>query len=146
MVSVSQAFLFSSDGWVGLLMHFVAAGALVVLTGWLYHRKKRMKDAVVGMALGTLAMTLIMIPMNYIFTVHVYGTPKDVVDAIMLPGIIPFNLIKGGEMCIRDRWIPAPFTWVQSIFPCQVDTSMPLVIIKSHRLDKSIDFLRLYLR
>ena len=35
-------------------------------------------------------------PMNYIFTVHVYGTPKDVVDAIMLPGIIPFNLIKGG--------------------------------------------------
>ena len=58
--------------------------------------KKRMKDAVVGMALGTLAMTLIMIPMNYIFTVHVYGTPKDVVDAIMLPGIIPFNLIKGG--------------------------------------------------
>ena len=88
--------MFSSDGWVGLLMHFVASGALVVLTGWLYHRKKRMKDAVVGMALGTLAMTLIMIPMNYIFTVHVYGTPKDVVDAIMLPGIIPFNLIKGG--------------------------------------------------
>ena len=96
VVSVIQAFLFSSDGWVGLLMHFVASGALVVLTGWLYHRKKRMKDAVVGMALGTLAMTLIMIPMNYIFTVHVYGTPKDVVDAIMLPGIIPFNLIKGG--------------------------------------------------
>ena len=31
--------LFSSDGWVGLLMHFVASGALVVLTGWLYHRK-----------------------------------------------------------------------------------------------------------
>ena len=96
VVSVIQAFLFSSDGWVGLVMHFVASGALVALTGCLYRRRGLFRDAVVGLVLGTIAMTLIMIPMNYIFTVHVYGTPKDVVDAIMLPGIIPFNLIKGG--------------------------------------------------
>lgn len=96
VVSVIQAFMFSSDGWVGLLMHFVASGALVVLTGSFYHHKKRMRDAIIGMVLGSLAMTLIMIPMNYIFTVHVYGTPKEVVDAILLPGIIPFNLIKSG--------------------------------------------------
>lgn len=96
VVSVVQAFLFGGDGWVGLLMHFVASGALVVLVGQFYHWHHKMKEAVIGMVLGTIAMTAIMVPMNYIFTVHVFGQPKEVVDALMLPGIIPFNLLKAG--------------------------------------------------
>lgn len=94
IVSVIQAFLFGGNGWVGLLMHFAASGALVVLVGVFYKHRHKFKDAIAGMVLGTIAMTAIMIPMNYIFTVHFFGTPKEVVDAMMLPGIIPFNLIK----------------------------------------------------
>lgn len=94
--SIIQAFLFGGNGWVGLVMHFVASGALTVLVGAFYQRRHKFTDAVIGMALGTIAMTVIMIPMNYIFTVNFFGTPKSVVDAIMLPGIIPFNLIKAG--------------------------------------------------
>ena len=96
VVSVIQAFCFAGDGWIGLFMHVVASGALVALTGVFYQRWKNWKGLVTGLALGTLAMTLLMIPMNYIFTVNVYGTPKEVVDAMMLPGIIPFNLLKAG--------------------------------------------------
>ena len=94
IVSVIQAFFFGGDGWTGLFMHVVASGALVVLTGFFYRYKKSFKGAIIGMALGTIAMTLLMIPMNYIVTVNIYGTPKEVVDAMMLPGIIPFNLLK----------------------------------------------------
>jgi len=96
IVSVIQAFLFGGNGWVGLLMHFVASGALVIFVGQFYKHKQKFSYAVAGMVLGTIAMTAIMIPMNYIFTVHFFGTPKAVVDAMMLPGIIPFNLIKAG--------------------------------------------------
>lgn len=96
IASFVQSFLFGGSGWVGLLMHFVASGALVILVGQFYKRHHKFKDAIIGMILGALAMTAIMIPMNYIFTVHFFGTPKNVVDAIMLPGIIPFNLIKAG--------------------------------------------------
>ena len=96
VVSVIQAFLFSSDGWVGLLMHFVASGALVVLTGWLYHRKKTDEGCGGWYGAGHLGYDADYDSYELYFTVHVYGTPKDVVDAIMLPGIIPFNLIKGG--------------------------------------------------
>ena len=46
------------------------------------------------MVLGTLAMTALMIPMNYIFTVHFFGMPKAALDALILPAIIPFNLLK----------------------------------------------------
>ena len=96
IASAVQAFLFGGSGWVGLIMHFVASGALVILVGQFYKHQHKFKDAVIGMILGTLAMTAIMVPMNYIFTVHFFGTPKAVVDSIMLPGIIPFNLIKAG--------------------------------------------------
>ena len=96
IVSVIQAFLFGGNGWVGLLMHFIASGALVAFVGQLYMRHHNLRDAVIGMVLGTIAMTAIMVPMNYIFTVQFFGTPKAVLDAIMLPGIVPFNLIKAG--------------------------------------------------
>lgn len=96
IASSIQSFLFGGSGWVGLLMHFVASGALVILAGQFYKWHHKFKDAIIGMVLGTIAMTAIMIPMNYIFTVNFFGTPKAVVDAIMLPGIIPFNLIKAG--------------------------------------------------
>jgi riboflavin transporter FmnP len=88
--------LFGGNGWVGLLMHVVASGALVVLVGQCHQYNHKFSSVIVGMILGTIAMTALMVPMNYIFTVHVYGTPKAVVDAVMLPGIIPFNLIKAG--------------------------------------------------
>ncbi len=42
LVSTIQAFLFSPDGWVGLVMHFVASGALVVLVGEFYKRRQKM--------------------------------------------------------------------------------------------------------
>jgi riboflavin transporter FmnP len=96
VVSLIQAFLFGGNGWVGLVMHVIASGALVILVGQFYKRNHKFSSAIVGMVLGTIAMTATMIPMNYIFTVHFFGTPKAVVDAMMLPGIIPFNLIKAG--------------------------------------------------
>ncbi|HHV32085.1 MAG: ECF transporter S component [Ruminococcaceae bacterium] len=96
IISIIQAFLFGGNGWVGLVMHFAASGALVALVGFFYQHRHKFFDAVLGMILGTLAMTAIMIPMNYIFTVHFFGTPKSVVDALILPGIVPFNLIKAG--------------------------------------------------
>ncbi|WP_101696356.1 ECF transporter S component [Clostridium minihomine] len=94
VVSTIQAFLFGGNGWIGLVMHFISSGALVLLAGEFYKRKHKFSDAIIGMVLGSIAMTLIMIPMNYIFTVHFFGVPKTVVDAMMLPGIIPFNLLK----------------------------------------------------
>lgn len=94
VVSVVQSVFFGGNGWVGLVMHLFASGALIFLTGEFYKRKHRFLDAIIGMVLGTLAMTALMVPMNYIFTVHFFGMPKAAVDAIMLPAIVPFNLLK----------------------------------------------------
>jgi len=88
------------NGWVGFVMHFVASGAMVLLVGILYDRKPSLTGMTVGMALGSLARTLVMIPLNLILTVHAFGVPHDVVMSLMLPGIIPMNLIIAVTNCI----------------------------------------------
>jgi riboflavin transporter FmnP len=40
-------------------------------------------------------MVLVMIPLNLIFTVRFMGVPKEAVIDMLLPTIIPFNLLKG---------------------------------------------------
>ena len=100
VVSTIQAFLFGGDGWVGLLMHFVASGVMIALVGTFYHHKHKFSQGVLGMVLGTVARAAVMIPMNYIFTVHVFGQPKALVDQLMLPGINPFNLLQAAINCI----------------------------------------------
>lgn len=103
VVSTIQAFLFGGDGWIGLVMHFCSSGALIVCIGIankLRKKKESMMLLIVGMVIGVLAMTTIMIPMNYIFTVNFYGMPKEVLDSLILTAIVPFNLIKGSANCI----------------------------------------------
>lgn len=90
-----QAFLFGSNGFVGLIMHFISSAGFMITLSLLYKKNKSFKSALAGLSLGTIVMTLIMIPMNYIFTVNFYGMPYEVLNNLMLPAIIPFNLIKG---------------------------------------------------
>ena len=83
-------------GWVGAAMHFFATGAFALVAGVIYRRFHSRGGALFSLAVGSACMILVMIPLNYIFTVNFYGTPKDVVDAMIWPVIVPFNAIKAG--------------------------------------------------
>lgn len=100
VVSLIQAFFLGGNGVIGLIMHFVASGAVVVILGTLCAKKKTVGRLALALALGTIAQTLIMIPMNYIFTPMLFGATTDMVTALLLPAIIPFNLIKAGVNCL----------------------------------------------
>ena len=41
-------------------------------------------------------MAAVMVPANLIFTVRFFHVPYDVVKGMLLPVIIPFNLLKAG--------------------------------------------------
>ncbi len=96
IVSTIQAFVLSPDGWVGLIMHVAATGTFVITAGLIYRRHHKFTGAVIALAAGTLAMTLVMVPVNLIIQPNFYGTPLAVVKSFILPVIIPFNLIKAG--------------------------------------------------
>ena len=94
--SLIQAIYFGGDGLVGFLMHFIASGCLVFITGYVYRRKQSIGGLMIGLIGGAIAMVVMMVPMNLIFTVHFYGVPAETVKAMLGPVIIPFNAIKAG--------------------------------------------------
>lgn len=96
IVSLIQAFALGGSGVYGFIMHMVATGSFVIIAGMLYRHKKSKKEAVIGLVAGILAMTAVMCAANLIVTPIFLGIPRDAVMAMLVPIIIPFNLLKGG--------------------------------------------------
>ncbi|MEG1547368.1 MAG: ECF transporter S component [Clostridia bacterium] len=97
VVSALQWLLVSpQSGWVGALMHFFATGGFVLVAGFIYRRFHTKRGAIISLVLGSLTMIALMIPLNFIFTVHFNGLQLDAVKAMILPIIVPFNAIKAG--------------------------------------------------
>ena len=95
-VSAVQAFMLGGNGWVGAVMHIVSSGVLVLIVGMFSRRSVRPARLAVGLLLGTLAMATVMVPMNLTLTVYFLGTPRAAVIQMLLPAIVPFNLLKAG--------------------------------------------------
>lgn len=49
-----------------------------------------------ALVFGVLSMGLVMMPANHVITPLFLTVPVDVVDALLLPVILPFNLLKAG--------------------------------------------------
>ncbi len=94
VVSLIQGLLLSPDGLIGALMHFLASGVLVVVAYYVAAKIGNTKGMIIGLLCGTIGMAAMMVPLNLIITVHVYGQPQEVVMAALVPAIIPFNLLK----------------------------------------------------
>ena len=92
-VCLIQAFLMGGNGIYGMLMHVIATGTLVTVSSLVYSRHKTRKGAAISLLCGALAMTLIMIPANLIFTTMFMGVSTDMVWGLM-PFILAFNAIK----------------------------------------------------
>ncbi|MDR0905081.1 MAG: ECF transporter S component [Oscillospiraceae bacterium] len=79
----------------GMIMHFLAIGAYSAAAGLIYRSDKSRKGAIIGLVAGILAMTVIMIPANLFVTPAFMGAPVSVIKGMLIPAIIPINLIKG---------------------------------------------------
>jgi len=86
----------SSSHIIGFIMHFCASGVLVIAAGLMYKKIGGKKGMAAGLAVGSVLMTLVMIPLNLIFTGIFMGTGVEAVVKMLIPAIIPFNLIKAG--------------------------------------------------
>ncbi|RKD32349.1 ECF transporter S component [Thermohalobacter berrensis] len=98
---------------VGELANFIVGSVFVYIAGYIYYKNKTFKNAIVGLMLGTLIMTLVASVANYFilipFYAKLYGMPikaiigmaskvnKYVVDlkSLVLFAIVPFNIVKG---------------------------------------------------
>lgn len=97
VVSVIQGVTVSAaSGVIGIIMHIAATGTAVLVAGGIYSRRKTRKTAVIALISGVLSMTGVMILMNLLLTPIYMGVPMEQVLLMILPVILPFNLIKAG--------------------------------------------------
>lgn len=96
IASFIQAFIVVGDGFYGFLMHAIATSSLVVTAGLIYRFRHTIVGGIVGLVSGTVAMGAVMVVANHFITPIYLGVPASAVDPLLLPIILPFNLIKAG--------------------------------------------------
>ena len=69
-----------------VLMNMVSTCSFACMAAFVYKKVHNQKGAVLGLVLGVMCTTISMLIWNYIITPIYYG--------MLLPGILPFNLIK----------------------------------------------------
>lgn len=79
-----------------VLMNMISTCAFVCPAAYLYKKNHTKNGALIGLVSGCVLTTLSMLLWNYIVTPIYYGMPREAVVAMLLPGILPFNLIKSG--------------------------------------------------
>ncbi|MCQ2437505.1 MAG: ECF transporter S component [Clostridia bacterium] len=95
VVSFLEMLTASSTGWWGFLMNVLSTAAFVVPAAVIYSHKQSLKRAGLGLAVGVVAMTVLMVAWNYIVTPIYMGYPRAAVAAMLPTVFFPFNLIKG---------------------------------------------------
>lgn len=100
IVSIIQGSTVSAgSGIIGIVMHIVATGSCVLIAGNIYWRTKTRTSAIAALFIGALTMTVAMVLLNLVLTPLFLGAPLEVVLQMLIPIIIPFNLLKSGINC-----------------------------------------------
>jgi riboflavin transporter FmnP len=95
VVAVLFALITGQGGPWGVLMHFLATGSYVAVAGFIYQRRRTQNGAIISLIVAPLFMTVIMAGANLLVTPLYMGVGREVVKGMLLPAIIPFNLLKG---------------------------------------------------
>lgn len=103
----------SATAMVGEVANFFIGSILVFVSGYIYIKRNTRKNAIIGLVLGTMFMTIAASVINYLVLIPVYskafGMPLESIigmgtainsnitdlSTLIVWAIIPFNLIKG---------------------------------------------------
>ncbi len=111
-VILNLVFHGSYTGGVGEFANFLIGGSFVFVASYIYHKNKTKKNAIIGLIIGTIVMTIVGALLNYYILIPLYATimggMSNVIGfaaegnsgigslaGIIVLGITPFNIIKG---------------------------------------------------
>lgn len=94
VVSAIEMLTVSSTGIIGLIMNVLSSAGFACTAAFVYKKRHSLRGAAVGLVLGALVMTALMLLWNYFITPYYMGMPREAVAAMLVPVFLPFNLIK----------------------------------------------------
>ena len=84
-----------TGNWVGCLMNIIVACAFVIPASAIYKRNRTFKGGVIGLCVSTVCLVIAAIIANIVIDPIFYGYPLNAVMGLIVPAILPFNIIKG---------------------------------------------------
>jgi len=109
-VAFAEMVTVSESGWWGLLMNAFSSAAFACTAAFIYKHKRTLPGAVMGVVAGWLFVTAAMLPMNYFITPLYRGVSHEVVAGMLVPMILPFNLIKYGFNAAMAMFLYKPLS------------------------------------
>ena len=94
VVSLIEMVTVSDTGPIGALMNFISTCSFACMASLIYKKWHSIKGAILGLALGTVMMVIIMLAWNYLVTPLYMGVDRAVVAAMLPTVFLPFNLLK----------------------------------------------------
>lgn len=96
VVAVVEMFTVSDTGIYGCIMNALATCAFCCTASFVYKKMHTKRGAVIGLALGVVCLTAVMLLWNYLITPIYMGMPRETVAAMLPTIFLPFNFVKGG--------------------------------------------------
>ena len=85
----------SSTGIIGFVMNVFSSCLFVCTASLIYHRKRTLSGALIGLACGALLATGGMLLWNYLITpLYMENTTRQQVAGMLIPLFLPYNLLK----------------------------------------------------
>lgn len=100
----------TSGGFYGMIMAMLATLSLALPAALVYRKNTTRKGAIIGMVVGGIICLAATILANLVITPLYAGMPVDAVVALIVPALLPFNLIKIVVNCVITALIYKPIT------------------------------------
>ena len=88
--------LISGSGPIGGVMDILSTCSFACVAALLYKRRHTLAGAVSGLALGSILMVIAMLLWNWLVSPLYMGVERAVIESMLLPIFLPFNLLKTG--------------------------------------------------
>lgn len=95
-VSFVEMITVSGTGPIGFVMNMIQTCAFAGTAAFIYKSKRTITRAIIGLIVGWLLTTAVMLLWNYFITPIYMGLPREAVAELLIPAFLPFNLLKGG--------------------------------------------------
>jgi len=94
IVSVIEMMTVSGTHIIGCLMNIASSCAFACTASAIYHKYRNVKGGLTGLLVGIVSTVAIMMILNYLLTPIYMGIARETVADLLIPAILPFNLIK----------------------------------------------------
>lgn len=94
VISLIEMVTISDTGIIGAVMNFLSSMAFVLPVGIIYKYRRSLNGAMIGLTLSVICETAVMLLWNYLISPLYMGISREAITELLLPGFLPFNLVK----------------------------------------------------